>query len=476
MTIFPASAVLLAIWLIQSLRDPDKGLVVATALLPFGMFAAVTLGGLSIIAANLAAMLTVGLCVLRWVSRSSEVRVGHIPTPGLFLLLYAAYTAFSATVLVRLFAGDFLVFPMAVSSTGTAVSIFFPSTMRPLAPGSSNIAQTLYIALSCGFFLAASEAFRRRSPRLGELGLVWAGSLNVVLGLLDMAQLDGLLEVIRTADYTLANEHTLSGFARVIGGFSEASAFGAASAAFFAYFVMSFLIRQRPLHGILGVANLACALMSLSSSGLLAVAGALFFIGLHARVYLGRGMTNSFGHWFVITAAVLVALGSLAMVATPLSDLVGGVFDRLVLSKRNTLSGLERSAWAKAGLDAFVQTWGLGAGAGSLRSNGLVSVLLGSVGFPGTLAFLGFLWSSIGAAARFADAEDRRMFYAARISALTLLVAMLLAGTTPDPTLFLMTTTALAVAARQRGEAVRAIPVRRMQGQQRRFPGDGGVA
>lgn len=475
MTVFPASAVLLAIWLIQSARDPDNGIVVAIAMLPFGMFAAVTLGGLSIIAAHLVAMLTVGLFLLRWASRNSEVRVGHLTTPGLFLLLYAAYAAFSATVLVRLYAGEFLVFPMTVNSTGKAVSIFFQSTMKPLAPGNSNIAQTLYIVLSCGFFLAAVGTFQRRSPRLGELGLVWAAVLNVVLGLLDMAQLDGLLQVIRTADYTLANEHTLSGFARVIGGFSEASGFGAASAAFFGYFMMSFLIRQRPLHGILGLANFACALMSLSSSGLLAVAGALFFIALHARVYLGRGMSTGFGHWFVIVAAVLVALGSLAMVATPASDLIGGVFDRLVLSKRTTLSGLERSAWAKAGLDAFVQTWGLGAGAGSLRSNGLVSVLLGSVGLPGTLAFLGFLWTSIGTGAPFADPEDRRMFYAARISGMTLLVAMLLAGTTPDPTLFLMATTAVAVAARQRGGAMRVIPARRPQGQHMRFPGSKGM-
>ncbi|WP_212524278.1 hypothetical protein [Actibacterium sp. MT2.3-13A] len=473
MTVFPASTALLAIWLIQSLRNPDNGIVVAIALLPFGMFAAVSLGGLSIIAAHLVALLTVAVFILRWVSRRPAVRLGQIPVPGVFLLLYAGYAAVSATVLVRLFAGEFLVFPMTVNLTGTAVSIYFHSTMTLLAPGNSNIAQTLYIVLSCGFFIAAAETFRQRSPRFGEIGLTWAAVLNVVLGLLDLARLDPLLSMIRTADYTLANEHLLSGFSRVIGGFSEASGFGATSAAFFAYFAMSFLIRQRPLHGVLAAASLACAVLSLSSSGLLAMAGAVLLIGLHARVYLGRGMSRSFGHWFVIIATVTTALGSFALLVAPVSDLVGDVLDRLVFSKSSTLSGIERSAWAKAGLDAFVQTWGLGAGAGSLRANGLISVLLGSVGLPGTLAFLGFLWCAIGGGARFAGSEDRRMFYAARISAMTLLVAMLLSGTTPDPTLFLMTTTAVATATRRRGAAERRAAPRQAQPVRGPFPGAG---
>ncbi|MGC9368068.1 MAG: hypothetical protein ACP5DX_00880 [Paracoccaceae bacterium] len=475
MTIFPASAALLAIWLFQSLRNPDNGIVVAIALLPFGMFAAVTLGGLSIIAAHMAAMLTVGLFLLRWVSRRPGFGGAHIPVSGLFLLLYAGYAAFSATVLVRLFAGGFLVFPMTVDFTGTAVSIYFRSTMMPLMPGNSNIAQTLYIVLSCGFFLAATESFRRRSAGFAETGLTWGAILNVTLGLLDLAQLDTLLAVIRTADYSLANEHMLSGFSRVIGGYSEASSFGAASAAFFGYFAMSFLIRRRALHGVLALASLVSALMSLSSSGLLAMTGALFFIGLHARVYLGHGMSRAFAHWFVIGVTVLAALASVAMLITPVSDRVVDVLDRLVLSKSSTLSGLERSAWAKAGFDAFVQTWGLGAGAGSLRANGLAAVLLGSVGLPGTLAFLGFLWCSIGGGAQFADAEDRRMFYAARISAMTLLSAMLLAGTTPDPTLFLVATTAMATAARQRGAAEKRTAAQRPRQLRGDFPGTGNV-
>jgi len=475
MTVFPASAALLAIWLVQSLRNPDNGIVVAIALLPFGMFAAVSLGGLSIIAAHLIAMLTVALFLLRWASRRGALRLGQVPAAGLFLALYAIYAAFSATVLVRLFAGEFLVFPMTVNMTGTAVSIYFRSTMTLLRPDNSNIAQTLYIVLSCGFFFAAAETFRRRSPQFAEVGLTWAASLNVALGLLDLAQLDALLAVIRTADYSLANEHMLSGFSRIIGGYSEASGFGAASAAFFAYFAMSFLIHRRGLHGLLALASLACTLMSLSSSGLLALAGALLFIGLHGRVYLGHSMSRSFAHWFVIGTAVTAAFASVAMLATPASDVAADVLDRLVLSKSSSHSGLERSAWAKAGFDAFIQTWGLGAGAGSLRSNGLAAVLLGSVGLPGTLAFLGFLWRSIGGGARFADAEDRRVFYAARISAMTLLIAMLLAGTTPDPTLFLVTTTAMATAVRQRGAAVRRPPVQKSNRVRGGFPGTGDV-
>lgn len=454
MTVFPASAALLAIWLLQTLRNPDNGVIVTLALLPFGMFAAITLGDLSVIAAHLVAMLTVAALVLRRISQRQPVGNRGLSTAGLFLIAFSVYALISGTVLVRLFAGEFLVFPMTVSNTGTAVSIFFNSTMKPLAPGSSNLAQSLYILLSCGFFIALSDTFQRRSANLGERGLMWAASLNVILGMLDMAQADQLLEIIRTADYSLGNEHTLSGLARVIGGYSEASAFGAASAAFFGYFMMSYLVGHRPLHAALAFANLACTLLSLSSSGLLSMAAALVFIGFHIRVYLGVGVSRSFGHWFVILIAALFAGLSMVTIFTPASDLVADVVDRLVFSKAGSMSGIERSAWARSGLDAFVQTWGLGAGVGSLRSNGLAPVLLGSVGLPGTLMFLAFLWFSIGPRPAFATPDDRRMFYAARISALTLLVAMMLAGTTPDPTLFLVATTAIATSARQRSAMI----------------------
>lgn len=449
MSVYPAFGVLLALWLVAVLRDPDNSLRVTVAALPMGMFAALAIGGLSALAAHVLAGLTLALGVLRWVGDRRRAGPVHLSGAGLFVVLFAAYAAFSATVLVRLFSGDFLIFPMSVSLAGTPVSTLFPSTMFPLAPNGSNLAQTLYIILSAGVFVLASATFARRGPQFGETAMIWAAGVNLVLGGLDLVQLDSLLAVIRTADYTLNNQHTMGGFARVIGGFAEASSFGAASAALAGYFAMSFLIGRRARDGMLALACLGGALASLSSSGLVALAAAGLAIAWHARSYLGAGMSRGFGHGLVICLAALAAGFSLALLSPAVSALAGDLVDRLILSKAASASGLERGAWAQAGFDAFVQTWGLGAGAGSLRANGLISVLLGNVGLPGAVLFLGFVWASIGPLAVPAGDEARRVFMAARVSALTLLSAMLIAGTTPDPTLHLVTVLAMAAAVRQ---------------------------
>ena len=454
MTFYPASVVLIALWALRSLKRADAGIVLVIAVLPLGMFAALSLGGLSVLASHLLAMATIGLMILRWLARGAVLSPALTRPPSLFLICFAVYAAIASTLLVRIFAGEFMVFPMNVTTTGTAVSVLFPSTMKPLAPGMSNIAQTLYIFLSCGFFIAALAVFLRRSPQVGETGLVLAASLNIGVGVLDLMSLDALLSAIRTADYSLGNEHRLGGFSRVIGGYAEASAFGATSAAFFGYFTMSFLIGQKLPHGLLAFGSMVCTVLSFSSSGLVAAAAGALAIILHLGVYFGAGMGRAFGHWFVIGLAGTAVVLVLSMLLPGVPETVSDVLDRLLLSKQLSMSGMERGAWAEAGFDAFRQTFGLGAGAGSLRANGLVSTVLGSLGIPGALALAGFLVTALMAPSRFRDTEERRMFYAARILSLTLLSAMLLSATTPDPTLFLMVATAISVAVRTRATEV----------------------
>ncbi|TMM51051.1 hypothetical protein [Sulfitobacter sabulilitoris] len=449
MVVYPLAAAFVLLWLALCMRNADNGVPVTVAMLPFGMFAALVAGGLSIIIANLLAILTIGLLLVRWVSQRRGVPQEGLPTAGLCLLLFSGYALFSGFVLVRLFEGQFLVFPMSVSSKGTQVSVFYPSTMWPLSPGNSNIAQSFYILLSTGFFLTCVFVMRRRGLGFVLSGLVAAGVINLVLGLADFAQLDPLLALIRTADYNLNNHHTVSGFARIIGGFAEASGFGAASSAFFGFFAMSFLVGHGFRDGVLAFASLACALMALSSTAMLSLAAALLLIVLHAPVYLSTGMSRVFGHVFIIALAVAALVGCLVFLLTPAADLTSDILDRLVLSKGDSLSGLERGAWAQSGIDAFFNTWGMGAGVGSLRANGFATVLLGSVGVPGTLAFAGFLTLAFGRGIGPAPRDTKKAFYAARIGALTLFASMLVSATVPDPTLFLVAFASICVVARE---------------------------
>ncbi|SDM02685.1 O-antigen ligase family protein [Aliiruegeria lutimaris] len=458
MTVFPASAVFFLIWLVLSFRDADRGIPMTIAVLPFGMFAGAVVGGLSILLAQALAMLTIGVLMLRWVSlgavqaNESGGMLPVLPRAALWLAIFALYALFSSLILVRLFQGRFMVFPMSVTFSGTPVSRYFPSTMTPLYPSNSNFAQAGYILLSSGFFLATVLVVRRRGLAFVERGMVWAAGINLALGALDFAALDGLLSLIRTADYSLANKHTVSGLPRIIGGFAEASSFGSVSAGFFGYFMISYLIGRRTRDGALAWLSFSATVMSLSSTGLAALGVALMLVALHARSYLRPGISRVFAHVLVILVAVLAIVISLTMVLTPALEMISKVLDKLVFSKGTTLSGMERGAWAQAGFDAFVETWGLGAGVGSLRSNGLTAVLLGTVGVPGTLAFLGFVWQAVGRPSQSEDFEVRRVFTAARIGTLTILASMLVSGTTPDPTLLIATFAALAVAAQEIGE------------------------
>lgn len=460
MTVYPAAAVLLLIWLWASLRDADRGLTVALASLPFGMFATIEVSGLSVLAAHLLAALSIGVLWLRRLT--GRVPGKGLNRSGLYLGLYALYALFSATVLVRLFAGDFLVFPMSFDQSGVAVSIFFNSTMKPLMPTNSNIAQAGYILLSTMFFFLVVNVAQRRGTRPVQSGLAWAAAINIVLGLLDLMALDDLLAVIRTADYTLNNEHTFLGMPRVIGGYAEASEFGPVAAALFGFFAMFYLTSRRPRDMVLALGNLVFAVLSFSTTAFAAVFVALALIALHVRSTLGPGMSRTFGHALVILVSMaFFALGA-AMILTPLLDFTGSVMTDLFIEKSRSTSGLERGAWARAALEAFVQTGGLGAGAGSLRGNGLVSVLLGSVGLPGTLAFVAFLWACFGLAPRSVSPQASGLFSAARVAALTYLTARLFSATTPDPTLFLVATAALATMVPYRRSAPSTDPPTRM--------------
>ncbi|WP_145111614.1 hypothetical protein [Cereibacter sediminicola] len=449
MIFYPLSLAVLGIWLVLILRRLDDGFTVAIALLPFGMFAAIALpavGGLSLIASSLIAALTGGLVIVAsLLGRGAPVLTASTVVLG----IYAAYAAFSAVVLVRLFSGQFEVFTLARSVQGVRINPFYASVPVPLRPGSSNISQTFYILLSFLAFLTLKDSLRRRGVAWGDRALAIAGALNIVLALMDLAKLDPILEQVRTAKYALANEQTMGGFARIIGGYSEPSAFGGASAAFFAYFMAAFIAGRRGRDLALGIGNGLCTIAALSATGLFAmgVAGMLIFFTALPAILRPQSRLVMIGS--IVGVCLFVSGICLLLIFTPLPDVAGSLFERIFVAKADSSSGIERKAWAVSGLTAFRETWGLGAGAGSLRSNGLVAVLLGSVGLPGTLLLVAFLWLAVGRSWRGAEAGT---YQAARAGVVALLAGAALSGTSPDPGLLMIVFCAIACAIREHQE------------------------
>ncbi|WP_226781562.1 hypothetical protein [Oceaniglobus trochenteri] len=429
------------------------------AMMPFGMLAVVGLpavGGLSLLAVNLSAAALVAGGVLILLSRLMRGQAIAIAPATFALLAFALYAVFSATVLVRLFAGETMVFALSRGAVGVKVSTQFSWGKVWLGPSSSNISQTFYVLLACGFFIVASQILCRRGAAFGARCFALAAGVNLALGLLDLAALDPLLSVVRTASYSLANEASVRGIPRVIGGFSEAASFGSASAMFCGYFASAWTGSRRLRDGVLALGNGAFAMLALSSTGIVALA--VVVMVLTPRLILGMPQRIAPRH--VLAGALALAAGALAVAAvltlTDAPAMISSVIDDLILDKSGSSSGIERTAWAMGGLEALRDTWGLGAGTGSLRSNGLPFVLLGSVGIIGTACFVVFLWLAFGGRAAPGQAAT---LAAARVGALAVIVSMLLAATVPDPGVPLIFLAALAIAARQPQPVAPALPL-----------------
>ncbi len=455
MQIYPASFVFLAILALCATRGMHNVLLLAIAMMPFGMFAVVGLpsvGGLSLLAVNVTAAALVGLGCLALTSRLVRVGSVKIEPTTLPLVLFAAYAIFSTTVLVRLFEGETMVFALSRDAVGVKVSHFFSWGKVWLGPTSSNISQTFYVVLACGFFICATHVLNHRGAAFGARCLALAGTVNLVLGVLDLMQLDAALSVIRTASYALANEVSVQGMPRVIGGYSEAASFGSSSAMFFAYFASAYLHGRRAKDAAIALGNGIFTVLALSATGLIALAIIVCLLCVKAVSSIpGRiGRTDLLLGAYLIGFLAIGVAATLTLTEAP--TMIASVVDRLIFQKSGSSSGMERTAWAIGGLEAMRDTWGLGAGAGSLRSNGLLFVLFGSVGVIGTTSFVLFLCLAFGGRAAQGQAA---ILSNTRIAALATMISMLLAATVPDPGAPLIFLAALAVSAKnRRAEAI----------------------
>lgn len=456
MQIFLVTPVFIAFLGLAAFGGLPRLLMLTIAMLPFGMLAVVNLpavGGLSILASNLAAATMVGFGLLLILTRLLRSRPINIEPATFALAIFAIYALISAVLLVRLFAGEIMVFSLARGAQTVQVETAFSMGKVWLAPSTTNLSQTFYIVVGASFFVAALHVLRHKGSGFGERCLVIAGGFNIVLGLLDLAALDALLAPVRTANYALLNFHIVSGMPRVIGGFPEASSYGTFSVALFAYFAMACLREYRPLFLWLAIGNGLFGFLSLSATGLIPLGVVVPIIALLLLARLRRGLTPLgvvAGTSVVLSVALMV---SYTLAFSDVADTLGAAINRLIFEKADSSSGIERAAWAMGGLEAFRESWGLGVGVGSMRSNGLAFAVLGSMGLVGLLSLGAFIVLAFGPSARPLEREQKRILASSRLAAAAVLISMLLASTSPDPGLLLLFLAALALATKRQSEA-----------------------
>lgn len=434
------------------------GFIILGCFVPLQAAAAANLtavGNVSIICAHVVmGMLVVGL-VLRPRMFSGALR-DSARNPAIILFgLFVVYAITSAFILPRLFEGQLSVYSLERTSEA-----FIPLTS--LHPSTGNFTQSVYLAANFLFFaVAAYVASRAGGLRNATHALNAITIVHLVFGVISLfpslPPAAMLLDFIRTANYTINAHHVIAGAPRIIGSYTEPAAFGAMSVGLFAWNFARFMQTRGLWHFGASVLLIACTVLSLSTTAYAALILLVALWGLYSVYYIVRpGLTSD--HITAMLFAGVVSIGFISLLfVEPIREFAIEAYERLFGVKLQSDSGQERGAWNMQSVRNFIDTKGLGVGLGAARASSLATVLIGNVGIIGTAVYVAFLNRAFlrpWARSRTRGAEQeirysRRVFYAARVGALALLITQLIAGATIDGGLAFVLFMAIATAAHE---------------------------
>ncbi|MDC7785242.1 hypothetical protein PQJ75_21975 [Rhodoplanes sp. TEM] len=394
MSLEPIGAVTLAAGLIAFAFGPEVALFVLAVAALLGAAAAVqlpALGGSSIPPAPVVLGFVL-IAVFRFERlRAAAFRSLVFPKPGFWLLVAVLYAVVTAWFMPRIFAGMTNVYSMARNDVGIGI------VMLPLGPRASNITQSVYLLAGLLCFTAIAALATAGKARTIAAAILVAAGLNLVFAAIDLAghwagQLD-LLAPIRNANYRMLESGEIQGFKRIVGSFSEAGAYSYASIGFYAFAASLWLDRYgAPLLGTIAGLSLLTLVLSTSSTAYAALAlfSTVLYVGSIRRLVDTRASDRHFAHvWLgpVVFAAVVAG----AMLVPQVWSSVSALYDSAVTNKLSSQSGIERMQWNARALESFFDTYGFGAGLGSVRASSFVVALLANCGVVGLLLFCVFL-------------------------------------------------------------------------------------
>lgn len=308
-----------------------------------------------------------------------------------FLGLYSLYGVTAAIFAPVFFRGAMWVPPMR--GTGKAHSLFDTAS---LAPSPQNITASVYLAGSCLAGIVAFVAMREEgaAQRFVRMGLIVAWihiALGVLAAVLKGTPFDLFVDFMRNANY-VQTDQTVYGVVRLTGIFTEPSAYASFGFGWFVFLLECWIRDILPRRTGPAAAAMGLVLFC-STSSTAYVALTLYALIFSARVLL---LPQHLGarKGLALTGATLlvVILASAAVFLVPrLVDLVTRILESATIGKQNSESALQRGFWAKAGIDAFIRSHGIGIGPGSFRSSSFATAMLGSVGVIGSTLLIGHL-------------------------------------------------------------------------------------
>jgi hypothetical protein len=353
--------------------------------------------------------------------RNGALRAVAFGRPGFWLLATMVYSTISAYLMPRLFMGQ--TFTYAVRAVGG-------NFMSPLAPTTSNLTQSIYFVGSFVCFMVLS-GFGSSYP--GQKTLARAALACVILNLafvvLDLltywTHTAELLSFIRNSTYSVLSEVEIAGVKRIVGSFVEASSFSYWTLGYFAFATSLWLsgVATR-LTLTLSVLSFVALLLSASTTAYVGMAGFLFIQYLVAGKTLLFRPVRTQMMIFVLAAPIILGLAVvLIFLNEAASAYVGNFLDTLIFHKMSTDSGIERSSWNSQAIQNFIDTFGFGAGNGSVRASSFPIAVISSFGIIGSLTYGLFLVTIWVGQNRPADATFAATKTAARSACLAWLIA-----------------------------------------------------
>jgi hypothetical protein len=344
----------------------------------------------------------------------------------------AFYAVASAIVMPRLFAGDATVH----------VPIQGVITEVPLAPTNGNITQTAYLLTGIASFFALRIWIHNSEIILAARRAFFAFIvIHMILGLADLGgKISGTgdwLSSLRTAGYAMLIDTEVSGFWRITGGCSEASAFAGLCLSSIAFTYTYWRETQSTFALALTTALFILIIFSTSSTAYIGTC----FLMLVACVSIGRNvLCKQFHYGDLIIFLALIAMTAICLclylcdehLFDPFYDLI----HESIFNKANSASGQERSYWNEVGLSNFIDTYGLGVGMGSSRTSAWFLSVLSQLGVFGVFLFAGLFAAILNGAGRVrvpGQPEVYALISSVRAFAIGSFAAGSIAGSGADP-------------------------------------------
>ena len=363
--------------------------VTSTLLGASAAFVLDSLGGASISPAHL----LLGFVVVCLASRRAILQRSlsgvAFPKAGFWLLITVVYSICTAIFFPRLFEGLTYIFPVRADAGYNLI---------PLAPANANFTQSVYFTSDflCFITLYGYASLPQGWRLIAKTALFCAG-LNLVFGAADMltywTNTSELLAFIRNANYRMLNDTEVAGFKRIVGSFTEAASFGSTTLGYFGFCLKLWLQGfHTRLAFLLALLSIVAMVFSTSTTAYVGLSTFLVLIYLECLFKLLSGSVPTQTVMFLIAAPILVAIGVVVIALNDASwSYVQNLLDTIIFNKLSTDSGVERSAWNRQAIQNFLDTWGLGAGNGSVRAASFLAAVLASLGVVGACTYAGFL-------------------------------------------------------------------------------------